>query len=156
MPPSMTLDRLLRFVRPGMSFLVGSVDAEGTPACCRAIAVTGTDDLASVTIYVPVATAQQTIANLATTRRAAVVAAHAIDVVSLQIKGTARTVRIARPDEEPLVAAYRDGFAEILDPIGIPRQLTRSLAHWPAYAIELDVHEMFDQTPGPRAGAAIP
>ncbi len=48
-----------------------------------------------------------------------------------------------------------DGLAEVLDRIGVPRRVTRSFAHWPAFAIEIDVDDVFEQTPGPRAGTRL-
>jgi hypothetical protein len=38
---------------------------------------------------------------------------------------------------------------------GVPRRVTRSFAHWPAFAIEIDVDPVFEQTPGPRAGTRL-
>ena len=48
-----------------------------------------------------------------------------------------------------------DGLADALDRIGVPRRVTRSFAHWPAFAIEIDVDQVFEQTPGPRAGTRL-
>jgi hypothetical protein len=147
--------RLQRLVGPGLSFLVGTVGADGAPSCCRATAVVANPDLSTLSVYLPVNTAQQTVANVATTRRIAVVSTHPIDHDSLQVKGTARAVRLARTDEAPLVLSYVESFADNVEKVGVPRTLTRSVAHWPAFVIEVDVHEIFDQTPGPRAGNAI-
>jgi len=139
----------------GMSILLGSVDAKGRPSCCRGIAVTSADGCASVTVYVSMAVSQETIANIATTRRMAVVASHPIDHCSIQLKGTARTARLAREDEQPLVRSRLEQFGAILDTIGIPRSLTSCIAYWPAFAIDLDVDEIYEQTPGPRAGTRL-
>jgi hypothetical protein len=43
----------------------------------------------------------------------------------------------------------------VLEQIGLPPHVTMSVAHWPAFAIDVSVEEVFDQTPGPRAGVAI-
>jgi hypothetical protein len=151
----MSSDLLSRFARPGMAFLVGTVGPDGAPACCRLPAVTAAPDLSSVTIYVPVATGQQTIANIASTQRLAVVGAYPIDHVSIQIKGMSRRVRLARDDEATLVDDYVAAAAATLEVIGLPRWRVERFAHWPAFAIDVDVHAIFDQTPGPRAGSAI-
>jgi hypothetical protein len=151
----MSSDLLSRFARPGMVYLAGTVGPDGTPACCRLSVVTAVPDMSSVTIYVPVATGHQTIANIASTQRLAVVGSYPIDHVSIQVKGMSRRVRLARDDEAPLVDDYLAAAAATLEGIGVPRWRVERFAHWPAFAIDVDVHAIFDQTPGPRAGSAI-
>lgn len=138
-----------------MSYLVGSVSSEGQPSCCRAAALVGNEDFSAITVYLSVNTAQQTIANVATSRRIAVAATHPIDHGSVQLKGTVRAVRVARSEEAALVDSYLNGFADNVEKVGFPRAMICSISHWPAFAIEVDVQEIFDQTPGPRAGSAI-
>jgi hypothetical protein len=138
-----------------MSILVGTVDERGRPSCCRAIALTSADDLATVTAYVPVATSRSVIADIAATHRMAVVANQPIEHLSLQLKGTTGTTRLARSEERALMHDRLEGFADVLDQIGVPRRITRSITYWPAFAIELHVEEVFEQTPGPKAGARL-
>lgn len=144
-----------RYVDTGLSLFVGTVDADGFPATCRAYALRSNDDFSIVTVYVPVDISQETIANVATTRRVAIGATHPIDHGSIQIKGTTRGVRLARADEAELVRTRLEEFGDLLETIGVPRRITRSVAHWPAFAIDVTVEEVFDQTPGPRAGEPI-
>jgi hypothetical protein len=146
---------LRRYFDTGLSLFVGTVDADGYPAACRAYALRSNGDFSVVTVYVPVDVSQETIANVATTRRVAIGATHPIDHGSIQIKGTTRGVRLARADEAELVRERLEQFADLLDMIGLPRRITRSVAHWPSFAIDVTVDEVFDQTPGPRAGEPI-
>ena len=37
----------------------------------------------------------------------------------------------------------------------MPRRVTRSLHHWPAFAIDLEIEAAFDQSPGPQAGTKL-
>lgn len=149
------MERLRNCVEGGRAVIVGTVDAAGHPACCRGIAITTKNDFDSIIVYVPVATGQETVANVATTRRVAVAWSHPISHESLQVKGVTRGVRVASPSEQPLVEQRLGDFADILDTLGVPRHLTLSVAHWPAFAIEVSVDQVFDQTPGPHAGAAL-
>lgn len=151
----MTSEKLRRCVETGLSVLVGAVSANGMPSCCRGVAITSGDDLATLTVYVPVATSHALVADVATTRRIAVYASHPIDHCSVQFKGTTTSVRLAQPDEAPLLRTRLSEFADILELIGLPRNITMSVTHWPAYALEVNVAEVFDQTPGPTAGIAI-
>lgn len=135
--------------------VVGSVDADGIPTCCRGIAIQTKDDFDTVTVYLPAATAQETVANVATTRRMAVTCSHPLTHETIQIKGVTRGVRLAPASDETFVRQRLHQFAEVLDTIGLPRHITRGIAHWPAFAVDLSVEEVFDQTPGPKAGEPV-
>ena len=147
--------RLTRCLEPGMSILVGTADAAGIPSCCRGIAIQSLDEFETVTVYLPVATSHDTIHNLAMTRRLAVVATHPRDNFATQFKGTTTETRLARDEEEGFVRARLDAFADVLDRIGVPRRLTRTVAHWPAFVVTVRVEHVFDQTPGPNAGNRV-
>ncbi|HZP47052.1 MAG TPA: hypothetical protein VFB07_00860 [Vicinamibacterales bacterium] len=151
----MTDARLQHCLTPGLSILVGTVDAQGTPACCRGIAVASDDNLQTLTVYVPVATSHETIRNVALTRRIAVAASNPADNCSTQLKGTTTDARLAREDEAARVRRALDAFADVLDRVGVARRLTRSVSHWPAFAITMRVEEVFEQTPGPQAGCRL-
>jgi len=131
------------------------VDAEALKTSCRGIDIALKDDHESVTIYVPAATAGETVANVATTRRVAVSCAHPLSHQTVQIKGVTRGVRLAPASDEAFVRTRLDEFAAVLDEIGLPRRVTKSIAHWPAFAIDVSVEQVFDQTPGPKAGTLV-
>lgn len=152
----MTQETLQRFTGGGVSVIVGSVDADGIPTCCRGIALSMRDDFQLVTVYIPAATGQETVANLATTRRVAVSCTHPLSHDSIQIKGLTRGVRLAPAADEEFVRERLAQFGDVLEEIGLPRHVSRSMAHWPAFAIDVSIEQVFDQTPGPKAGVAIP
>jgi len=139
----------------GTSVLVGSADANAVPACCRGIAVSTDGALARATVYVPVATSRDVIANAATTKKLSVMITRVVEHVGVQLKGTVEAIRMAGDDEAPFVRRRLNEFADVLDAIGLPRRIFRSVSHWPAFAVELKVEEVYDQTPGPRAGSCI-
>lgn len=149
-------ERILRVATDGgTSVLVGSADADAVPACCRGIAVSTDAALNRATVYVPVATSSDVIANAATTKKLAVMITRVVEHVGVQLKGTVEAIRMAADDEAPFVKRRLNEFADVLDEIGLPRRIFRSVSHWPAFAIDLKVEEVFDQTPGPRAGTCI-
>lgn len=135
--------------------LVGTVDRAGAPLTCRAIAIRSDDGLETLTVYLPVATSHETIQNLATTRRLAVTAMNPREHSATQLKGTTIEARLATEDEAAFVRGRLDVLADGLDRIGVPRRLTRSVAHWPAFAVRMRVEQMFEQTPGPHAGTRL-
>src|SRR5688500_6439970 len=151
----MVLDRLRKCMQSGLSIIVGTADAERIPTCCRGLAIRTNDNFETVTVYVPAATSHETMANIATTRRVAIVCAEPLSHQTTQIKGLTRAVRLAPQSEEAFVREKRDAFAEVLASIGYPLHVPRSLTHWPAFAIDVSVEEVFDQTPGPNAGTAL-
>lgn len=148
--------KLQRFIEGGISVFVGTADADRIPTCCRAIALTTRDNFETVTVYLPAATGQETIANVATTRRVAIAATEPLSHGSIQIKGVSRGVRLAPPADEELVRTRLHQFADVLADLGLPRHVTHRITHWPAFAIEVSVEEVFDQTPGPKAGTPLP
>lgn len=152
---SRELHKLQRFVEGGISVIVGTADADKVPTCCRGIALSTKDGFETVTVYVPAATAQETIANVATTRRVAISASEPLSHGSIQIKGVSRGVKLAPPADEEFVRTRLHQFADVLAEIGQPRRVTYRIAHWPAFAIEVSVEEVFDQTPGPKAGSPL-
>lgn len=138
-----------------MSIFVGTVGPDGQPAGCRGIAVTSPDQLKTVTVYVPMATSRDVLANVAATKKLAIVGTYPPDHSAMQLKGTTTAVRLATDDEAEFLNYRLEKFVEVLHAIGIPRRLSRAVNHWPAFAIDMKVEEIFDQTPGPKAGEPI-
>ncbi|MGE5243079.1 MAG: hypothetical protein ACM3SQ_02490 [Betaproteobacteria bacterium] len=144
-----------RALEIGRTILVGTADARNVPTCCRAVALASQDDLATATVYIPLADSQQTLQDVATTRRIAVVASHPVDHCSIQLKGTTTDVRLARDDEAPFVKSRLEGLADVLHHVGVPRRLVRGAPYWPAFAVTMRVEQIFEQTPGPNAGSRL-
>jgi hypothetical protein len=138
-----------------MSLYAGTVGVDGMPAGCRAVALTTDESQSTLTVYVPMATSRDLVAGVAATKKLAVVAAYPPDHSAIQLKGTTTSVRLANDDERALLQDRVDGFAEELHRLGYSLRAVRSINHWPAFAIEMKVEEIFDQTPGPKAGTAI-
>jgi hypothetical protein len=150
-----TTTRIKRSLEPGTSILIGSVDPQGFPACCRGIALTSTDGLATARVYVPIATSHETIANIATTGRITIVACHPVEHETLQIKGVVTGTQLANESEAALVRERLAQFSTALNRIGIPPRVTRTIGCWPAFAIDVRVEDVFEQTPGPNAGVRL-
>ena len=43
----------------------------------------------------------------------------------------------------------------MLNTIGYPLRVTRSVTYWPAFALEMRVDEIYEQSPGPKAGTRL-
>jgi hypothetical protein len=144
-----------RCLDPGTTVVVGTIDAHGVPAVCRATAVSSADDLATLLVYLPVATSHQTIQNVAATKRLAVTVMHPAANSATQLKGTLVEVRLASDEEGGFIRRQFNAFGDVLDRLGVPRRLSRSLRTWPAFAVHMQVEQTFEQTPGPKAGRPL-
>lgn len=147
--------RLREYLEPRVSIIVGTVSAEKMPASCRAIAMRADEELREFTVYVPMATSQETIANVAATRRIAVACTRPLTHSTIQIKGTVREVRLASDSEREFVHGRLEAFADELADLGYPRRGISGIAHWPAFAIAIELEQLFEQTPGPNAGVPL-
>ncbi|HYC92348.1 MAG TPA: hypothetical protein VEO54_24275 [Thermoanaerobaculia bacterium] len=151
----MSNPRLQEWLQPGASIIVATADAEGVPAACRGIAIAAGKEPDTLILYLPAATAHEALANIATTRRMAVAASHPLSHRTVQVKGVTRGVKLAPAADEAFVRQRWDAFAGVLDEIGLPRRILLGVAHWPAFAVEMSIEQIFDQTPGPNAGAPL-
>ena len=153
--PVMATSRVHRCLEPGLSIIVGAVDAHGTPSCCRSYAIKSDDDLQTLTVYLPIATSHDTIKSLAVTKRVAVATTHPMESSATQLKGTTIETRLAREDEAAFLDARLQAFSDMVLAFGVPRRLSRAAAHWPAFAVTIRVEEIYEQTPGPKAGTRL-
>jgi hypothetical protein len=132
--------------------IVGSVDSTGVPSCAHACALRVTPESSTVTVYLPVATCQTILADVATNGRLAVTTANPLDNATVQLKGKTQRVRMAPESERAFVDSRVAVYAHSLEVIGFPTTHTKGIVSWPAFAVDLLVDGIFEQTPGPRAG----
>jgi hypothetical protein len=147
--------RLQRCLEPGLAILVGVADRHGVPVCCRGYAIRSTDDLETATVYVPVATSHEVIQALATTGRLGIGTTHPADHSATQLKGVAIDTRLAREDEAAFVRDRVDAYTDVLAAFGVPKRLSNRFVSWPAFAVTIRVEEIYEQTPGPKAGGRL-
>ncbi|MEY2397588.1 MAG: hypothetical protein QOJ00_762 [Actinomycetota bacterium] len=75
---------------------------------------------------------------------------------SLQMKGAATgAAQPSTPDDMARFRRYEEHFGIALAQIGHPPRLNMSMRPLGVFAVEVDVEQMFDQTPGPGAGAEV-
>ena len=71
------------------------------------------------------------------------------------MKGTFEGARAATADERAVVLAQWDRWLDRLTTIGYPRPTFEHWTAWPCVAIRVRVNAIFNQTPGPGAGAPL-
>jgi hypothetical protein len=106
-------------------------------------------------VYVPSDLAARTLANLEDNGAVAVTFSQISNHKTLQVKGKLVALRRTRRNERPLQESWLAAFAEQLHMTGFSRRIGRRLRYWPSLALELQIHELFAQTPGPGAGRRI-
>lgn len=146
---------LAAFLQEGVGIHLATRNAALEPHGTRALAVKVEDDGRHLVVYVAKVAAARISADLDDNGQAAVSFGRPVDDKACQVKGVFINSRDAQDDERPFIAAQWDGFLAKLEQIGIPRAATRAWITWPAVAIRLRVNALFEQTPGPGAGAPM-
>jgi hypothetical protein len=137
----------------GSGLLVGSVGPEGVPLAVRAWSASITD---AGRVRVAMSADDPTAIANARDGWVALTGADVRTLDSVQLKG--RVVTIEPPDADDLdVVALQshEFFTAVHETDGFPIGSLRKLMPNEIVMIEIEILEVFDQTPGPGAGAAI-
>jgi hypothetical protein len=146
---------LRAFIEGGVGIHIGSRTARLEPNGARVTAVRVEDDFLHLLAYVPEVAAGRVLPDLEATGAAAVVFARPIDDRACQIKGIFAGARPAAADERRYVEQQWDAFLASLEKIGIPRVGASGWITWPSVVIRMRATAIFEQTPGPQAGALL-
>lgn len=149
---SVVTPELVELIEGGVAVFVGTCNAQRRPEATRGCGAVVSPDRSRVTVFVPVGTARRAVENLALGREIAVGFSRTLDHQSIQIKGRCAEVRLATESEHSVCERYLDAYGESLQAIGLPRSITGRMNIWPAYALDIDIRDVFAQTPGPNAG----
>jgi hypothetical protein len=147
-------EEIAEFLRGPVAIFLGTTDEHGTPDATRGHGVEVINDHR---LRVVVSSeARHAIANAAAGRPAAVLVTDITTYRSLQWKGTLVGPAKPRTPRDLAVAdGNADAFARGSVVVGLePGDCWRFVAH-DFVAVELDVAELFDQTPGPGAGRRV-
>jgi hypothetical protein len=147
--------QMIDLLETGVSVVVGTRDAALTPECTRAWGIRVGKDRASVTIFLTEAVSRKTLQNLKENEQVAISCTRPTDHMACQLKGRLRAIRPAAPrDREHKQHWHREFTAELVA-IGVPAELCEAWITEPALAVDVDVTDVFQQTPGPGAGEKI-
>lgn len=146
---------LSAFIEEGHSSHIATRDERLQPNAARVAAVTVEPDGEHVVAFVPSAAAGAVLGDLHQNGQVAVVLVRPTDDRGCQLKGVFTDARDATMAERPIVHRQWERFRETLEIVGIPRAATEAWIWWPCVAVRFRVNAMFDQTPGPGAGAPL-
>src|SRR5512140_1087660 len=121
------------------------------PACSMAVGVAFPGE-GRVTVYVPEATGKRTLADIEANGMIAVVFEEIPTHHTVQLKGRVTDVRAAGESERELVERSIGGFFAQVEAVGGTPAIVRRKNRWPCRAVTFAVSDVFEQTPGPKAG----
>ena len=143
------------FLEEGIAIQLGTRNERLEPNGVRVIAVKVDDDGVHLTAYVTKAAAPRVLPDLKSNGQAALVFARPPDERACQLKGIFAGVRAATAADKRFVLDQADRWLARLESIGYPRAAWENWGVWPCVAIRVRVTALFNQTPGPNAGAAL-
>jgi hypothetical protein len=149
-------DEVAQFLQEGLSIHVATRDAPMAPLGARALALRVHEDGTRLTVFVAEAAVARLRPALEVSRQAAVNVGRPIDDRACQVKGVLEGLRPADAADLQVIEAQWRGFLDQLTLIGVAPDAIASWVTSPAHAIELRVTALFEQTPGPLAGTALP
>ncbi len=145
---------LAAFLTSGNSVVVATRNAALVPHATRGsgLRVLPPDRLE---VFLPRATSERSLADLRDNGAIAVCTSSPVDFRTYQLKG--RYLGVSECSAEDLLLCERQwrAFAERVVPFGVPRARVRNLWLFDCLKVEVQVAEVFAQTPGPGAGARL-
>jgi hypothetical protein len=137
----------------GLGLLVGTVSPEGRPRVTRGWSLASVDSHEGRLRLVMTADDRVAVANLAGAR-IAVTGGDVRTLRSAQVKGRVVAVEDVTADDLARMAMHvEEMFTAVTETDGTPRAVLDNLLPLDVVAVEIDVDGIYDQTPGPSAGA---
>ena len=148
-------DDLKEFIESEVTILLGTRDADNQPEAGRGWGARVLDNRQEVELFVDRLPAQRLLDNLRSTRLLAMTMASAITFRAIQIKGYCVEIREPEPADHAWVERHRTLFTEAIRMRGLPAHVSRTLYSKDFVRIKFVAEDVFDQTPGARAGQRL-
>jgi Pyridoxamine 5'-phosphate oxidase len=146
--------QLADFLHSGLIMFLATRSADLTPTSVLAAGLR-VDGPQRVTVFVSEALGGAVFPNLANNGEMAVTMSNVIDHRSIQLKGRLVAIGPASEADRAFQAQYMERLRPEMMQIGVPRSIAARIVWWPSRAIQMDVREMFVQTPGANAGRPL-
>lgn len=151
-------DAVAEFLAGRRSIIVASRDAANRPSLMRAVGFRLSPDRCEISVLLARSQSLQLLADLGAHGTIAVVFSEPSTHRTLQLKGCDARIEPASAADLAVMAPYAGNFADELLSVGVEPRLARALiAADPedVVAVRFTPAEIYDQTPGPKAGAAL-
>ncbi len=149
---------LLAMMERGISVIAGSCDALGRPSIMRAVGSALGNGGQTVTIFLSRRQSRQLLLDVQASGHIAVVFSEPSTHRTVQLKAARPVIRQATQADVPGLARYLKSMEHEIAQVGHPPRVTRAMLAWSLddlVALSFEPSQAFDQTPGPRAGAAL-
>jgi hypothetical protein len=144
------------FLEGGCATVVGTVSTDGAPWATRGWGLVVTDRAGGELRLLLDADDEQTLANLNATGVIAITGADPATARSTQVKGLATGIETANDADVLRCGQYCDAFFGIVEQVDCtPRTQLDRLVPARFFACRMEIHETYDQSPGPIAGRAL-
>ncbi len=144
------------FLEGGCSLIVGTVGVDGEPTATRGWGLTVLSRERGECRLLLDAAAIRALEDLAGTRVVAVTAADVPTLRSMQLKGKLTVIEPATAADRDRAEQFCDAFfGEIVATDGTERRVLERMRPLEFAACVVRIDELYDQTPGPVAGAVI-
>jgi hypothetical protein len=151
----MLTSEVVDFIQGGQDARLATCNAQREPHGCRVIAAVIDGDGTHLTAFVPIPAAAPVLANLRANPAVALAFQRPTDDRACQVKGTCVDIRDASDAERTTVDAQLALLGEKFRQLTVPWDVVAGWTTWPAVAITVRVSAVFEQTPGPGAGAPL-
>lgn len=148
-------DWIITLLHTGVSVMVGTRDAVLMPECTRAWGIRIAQDRGTVTILLAETFAGKTLDNLGENGMIAVTCSRPTDHLTCQLKGRVRSIKPVTSIDQELSRRWHRDFSAELNAVGGASILSEGWIVEPTVAVDIDVTDVFDQTPGPGAGKKV-
>lgn len=146
---------LAAFLRDGPAVVVATSDAELHPEIARAWGPRLVDDGATLALCVAAAPGSRTRANLERGGVIAVTVSVPTTYRTVQLKGAITAMGEPTPDDLARVEEHLAAFGAQVVQVGIAASHVARFREPVLLAVRMAIAERYEQTPGPRAGAAL-
>jgi hypothetical protein len=146
---------LVAMMARGVSVNVGSRDARLRPSAMRAMGSHVDEARGIVTVYLARRQAAQLLADIESTGRVAVMFSEPSTHVTVQLKGSQAACRAATQEDRARLDAYLASMEVEIERVGYGAPVTRAMLSYrieDIVAVEFAPGQVFEQTPGPKAG----
>jgi hypothetical protein len=143
------------FLVGGVAIVVATRDEELRPEIARGWGPEVAGDGTGVTLCVGVAPGSRTRANLEGNGAIAATFSQPSTYRTVQLKGSALELREPPREQLARVQEHLEAFVDEVRQVGLDPERGRALLEPELLSVTFDVRELYDQTPGPNAGARL-
>jgi hypothetical protein len=145
------------FIQRYTSMNVAARDAQNRPALARALGCRVSEDRRKLTLFISTSHSAQVLQCLHENGAIAVAITRPTTHETLQFKGEVTNITPLSSDDRAAMLAYRESVIEELARVGYRREFVETVLAGgeDSVAVMFEPTEVFNQTPGPKAGEKL-